>query len=388
MRICMLVYSFYESDNRVMRYAEALAKRGDQVDIISLKKNTRSFQDVLRGVNVYRIQKREKNEKNHLTYFVRLIRFLIISFLFISWRHIKTPYKLVHVHNMPDFLVFAALLPKLFGAKVILDIHDMVPELYANVFNKKEGSFIFKTLKLIEKASCTFADHVIISNHLWYKLIIERSVSDRKTSVILNYPDESLFFKKRQERQDNKFIIIYPGGLYWRQGVDIAIKSLSIIKNEVPLAELHIYGDGTNRRDFENLSHELGVQDRVIFKGSLPICEVANKMANADLGIEPKRNGHFAGNAMSTKTLEFMSLGVPVIVSDTRVHKHYFNDSVVQFFKSDDEKDLAQCMLLLSRDSDLRLHLRENALNFVYSYKWGKKQEEYLNIVDKIVHNI
>ena len=38
-RIGMVVHSDYQRDNRVIRYAEALAKRGDTVKVIALKKN-------------------------------------------------------------------------------------------------------------------------------------------------------------------------------------------------------------------------------------------------------------------------------------------------------------------------------------------------------------
>jgi glycosyltransferase involved in cell wall biosynthesis len=386
MKVCMLVYSFYESDNRVMRYAETLAKRGDQVDVFALKsKDGQPFHDVLRGVNVYRIQKRIKNEKGQLSFLFRLIKFLIVASVFLTYHHIKKPYKIIHVHNVPDFLIFAALVPKLFGAKAILDIHDIVPELYATMFNKTKGSFLFKLMVAIEKASCAFSDHVIIANDIWHKVIIMRSVNKDKCSVVLNYPDENIFFRRTRERQDNRFIMIYPGSLNRRQGVDIAIKALSIIKDKVPLAELHIYGDGADKDYLEHLAVDLGLQDRVLLKGSLPIYEVADKMANADLGIEPKRNDLFAGDAMSTKILEFMSLGVPVIVSDTRVHKYYFDDSVVLFFKSDDENDLARCMLLLINDTILRQKMLLNISGFVQDYVWDKRKEEYLGLIDKMI---
>ena len=38
LRLCHLAYSFQENDNRVMRYAEALAERGDMVDVIALRR--------------------------------------------------------------------------------------------------------------------------------------------------------------------------------------------------------------------------------------------------------------------------------------------------------------------------------------------------------------
>ena len=64
----MLAYSFYESDNRIMRYADALAQRGDIVDVIALKKPKTPKYEKIKNVNVYRIQKRMINEKNKITY--------------------------------------------------------------------------------------------------------------------------------------------------------------------------------------------------------------------------------------------------------------------------------------------------------------------------------
>jgi len=65
MRACMLAYTFYETDNRVRRYAEALAKRGDQVDAIAWRARAASF-ELIQGVRVYRIQKRVIDEKARL----------------------------------------------------------------------------------------------------------------------------------------------------------------------------------------------------------------------------------------------------------------------------------------------------------------------------------
>jgi glycosyltransferase involved in cell wall biosynthesis len=150
------------------------------------------------------------------------------------------------------------------------------------------------------------------------------------------------------------------------------------------MAEFHIYGTGTDMDYRKRLVVELGLQDRVFVKGALPIYEVADKMANADLGIEPKRNEMFAGDAMSMKILEFMSLGIPVIASDTRVHKYYFDESVLLFFKSDDEQDLARCMLKLIEDASLREQMLKNSQEFVQGYVWEKRKEEYLGLVDRI----
>src|ERR1043165_9025913 len=125
MRHCMVAYTFYEGDNRVRRYAETLVKRGDEVEAIVLGRKDQKEFDVIQGVEVYRIQKRVKDEKGPLTHLKRLLLFFLRSSWALTRHHLKNPYDLIHVHSVPDFQVFATLIPRLLGAKVILDIHDI-----------------------------------------------------------------------------------------------------------------------------------------------------------------------------------------------------------------------------------------------------------------------
>ena len=386
-RICMLAYSFYESDNRIMRYADALAKRGDIVDVIALRGENLPKYEKINNVNVYRIQKRKINEKNQATYLSKLLVFLLKSFLFISKRHLQKPYDMIHVHSVPDFEVFAALIPKLQGSSIILDIHDIVPEFYASKFSDgNKDSFFFKALVKLEQLSIKFSDHVIISNHLWHKTLTSRSVDKSKCTTVMNYPDEAIFYQRPRTRHDDKFIILYPGTLGWHQGLDVAIKAFAIIKDKVPKVEFYIYGVGSERDKLATLITELDLDNKVFIKDPIPIEKIAEVMANADLGIVPKKNDPFGGEAFSTKILEFMSLGIPVIVSRTKIDSYYFNDSVVKFFNPDDIDDLAQSMLTLFQNKEQRDTLRDNALRFVEDYRWSKKKNEYFDLVDSLIY--
>jgi glycosyltransferase involved in cell wall biosynthesis len=384
----MLAYTYYEFDNRVMRYAETLVKQGHHVDVIALRGNSQSQHESIKGVNIYRIQKRVVNEKKELSYLFKIMRFFIYSMIFLNKKHFCNRYNAIHVHNVPDFLVFAAALPKLCGTKIILDIHDIVPEFYASKFNKGNGSIIFKALVFLEKLSMAFADHVIISNHIWQQTLVGRSIAKEKSMVILNYPDPDIFYRRARTRPDNKFIMIYPGSLNWHQGLDVAIKAFAKIKNQVPEAEFHIYGDGTEKSSLEQLIYEGDLEKRILLKGMMPIYEMATVMASADLAIVPKRANGFGNEAFSTKILEFMMLGVPLIISETKVDRYYFNDSIVQFFKAEDENDLARCMLLLIGDKEERERLVANASKFIENYTWDKKKDDYLNLVDRLTNSV
>jgi glycosyltransferase involved in cell wall biosynthesis len=387
LRVGMLSYSFYESDNRVMRYAETLSRRGDEVDVIALKRNGCLEFENLRGVNVYRIQERENEERGKLSYLNRLVRFLAGSSASLNRKHRERPYDLIHVHSVPDFEVFAALIPKLSGTKLILDIHDIVPELYASKFGIDQNHPIFKGLLAVERLSARFSDHVIIANHIWRERLVSRSVPEDKCSVFLNYPDPHLFYPRRRTRQDSRFIIMYPGTLNRHQGLDLAIEAMARIRDRAPQAELHIYGRGSEMPRLEEMVRALGLDNRVFLKAPVPLDRIVEKMAEADLGVVPKRNDPFGGEAFSTKILEFMALGVPVVVAATKIDRYYFNDAVVRFFTPEDVDDLAEALLEMIERKDTRKRLSESALRFVENFSWDKKKDEYLDLVSRLTNH-
>ncbi len=384
-KVCMLAYSFYESDNRIMRYARALVERGDEVDVIALGSDEKqpAF-EMVDGVGVYRIQRRVRNENSKYSYLWRLIQFCAKSSFWLGRLHFKRKYNLVHVHNVPDFLVFSAWLPKLAGAKIILDIHDILPEFFANKFRKPEGSIYVKLLKIVEWLSVRFADHVIISNHLWFDRITARSVAKEKCSVFINYVDSNLFGCQRT-RKDEKFVMLYHGGLQRHQGLDIAIRAFARVARQKPEAEFHIYGGGNMKPEWQALAQELGLKGKVFFFESLPARQIAQVVANADLGIVPKRADSFGNEAYSTKIMEFMSLGVPVVVSSTKIDRYYFDDSVVRFFDSGNSDALAEAILEVSDNPELRRGLAARASQYAVRNSWQNHKGDYLQLVDSLI---
>lgn len=382
MKICMLSYSFYEGDARIIQYASALAERGDEVDVICLKHPGGSDHGVLDSVNVFRVQERTKDEHGPLTYLIRILRFLLTSAWVLTRRHLRRKYDVIHVHSVPDFLVFAALVPKLTGAAVILDIHDVLPELYASKFHASHDSFLFHALVLIERISVAFADHVIVANHLWCERVARRSGRAQKCSAIRNYPAPKLF-RPRPHSQNGKFIITYPGSLNWHQGVDVAIHAFAKIKDDVPDAEFHIYGEGPAKPSLMDLSNSLGLTGRVIFHPALPNAQIVSVMASSDLAIEPKRaSSEFGNEALSMKILEFMAVGVPVIASRTKTHGYYYDDSVVKYYDEDSVDELAEDIVLLRKNVLLRNQLVTNGLKYVESNNWDVEKRRYLALVD------
>lgn len=385
-RVGMVTSSFYESDNRVMRYAQALAERGDAVDVFALRRSPDLPEtELIDGVNVFRIQARYgKNEKTKSSFLWPLLRFLAVS----SWQLLKRsrqlPYDVVHVHNIPDFMVFAAWYPKLTGTRVILDIHDIVPELFASKFGGNKNAGIVRALQVVEKLSAAFADHVIIANHLWWEKYIARSAPAKKCSVFINHVDERVFKPGRRESAKDTPTVLFPGGLQWHQGVDLAIRAFAILRRRIPDAEFHIYGDGSVKNELIALARELEVDGSVRFFAPLRLHEIAEVMANATLGVVPKRADTFGNEAYSTKIMEFMAVRVPVVVSETRVDRFYFDDSVVRFFESGNVESLAKAMIDVLMNPSDREQMVNRAAEYSGRNSWAHRKASYLNLVDSL----
>src|SRR5262245_1567805 len=123
-RAAVVLFSYYPADNRPRRAAEALVKEGMEVELICLRRSRdEAKHETVNGVTIRRLPLR-RYRGGPAAYIFQYAAFLASAFFYLAARSFRRRLDLIHVHNMPDFLVFSALLPKLRGATVVLDLHD------------------------------------------------------------------------------------------------------------------------------------------------------------------------------------------------------------------------------------------------------------------------
>jgi glycosyltransferase involved in cell wall biosynthesis len=389
----MIAYSYYETDHRIINYAESIVDRGFTVDVMGLKKpGELKNHNCLNKINIFYIQQRRSKEKNIVNYFFNIILFFIKGFILLSFRHLKHHYDIIHVHNVPDLLIFMTVLPRLLGAKVILDIHDILPELFCQKLNKDMTSFIAKFLLALENLSVHFADHVIVANEFWKERIQKRTGTEiKKFTAILNYPRQSLFKKVPVASENHYFTIVYPGTISFHHGLDVLIKAMPLVKEKIPNSRLHIYclsSDEDYLMQLKVLIDKLNLIGFVKFYDKVPHKELIKIYANTNIGVVPKREGIFSSEAFSTKIFDFMATGVPVIASKTRIDEYYFDDSMIMFFEPENHEDLAKCIISLYNDPKKRKCLSDRAAEFVANNYWEIKKNIYLNLLASIQKNV
>lgn len=388
----MVTHSYYENDNRVQRYARALARRGDHVVVLALKRSSSlPLVEDLEGVILHRIQdrfdKKMVSQSQHLWSLVRFMGRVCESLK--QWELVgpphTRPWDLIHVHNVPDFLVHSCRGVRALGAKVILDIHDLMPEFYADKFQKPMGSWSVRLLSRLERAAARQADHIIVANDLWVDRYARRCAAQDRCSVMINHVDQAMFPPRRFRVADTTHpLILFPGGFERHQGLDVALQAFALLKREYPGARFHLYGDGSMKGSWQSLARDLQINDSVHWFAPLPLRDMAKVMAGADLGVVPKRADGFGNEAFSTKILEFMSVGVPVVASKTRVDSHYFADDSIEFFRPSDPQDLARSMQRVLKQPARYERLVHRGKACADLLGWHVHEQHYLDLVGRL----
>jgi glycosyltransferase involved in cell wall biosynthesis len=168
--------------------------------------------------------------------------------------------------------------------------------------------------------------------------------------------------------------------------VDLAVQAMSLLHESVPNLRFLIIGDGPERAKLQAMVTQGRLEDRISLSRMVRLEQVAELMAEVDLGVVPKRRHSFGNEAFSTKIMEFMAMGVPVLASNTRIDEWYFSEGQVQFFESENVEDLAAQILTLVTDTESRRTLRARGTQFIEKNNWDSKKHEYFNLLDQLIH--
>ena len=258
LKICMIVHKNYYHDVRVRRYVESLVKMGIPVDVICLAPHDLGTvfeeKDLVR---VYPIPIRH-GEKSQISYIFEYLFSLILYFIRLSILHIKNHYTVIHIHNMPDFLIFSAIIPKIMGTRLVLDIHDPMPEVFLSKFGERSNQLILGLIKLQERLSCWLADEVITVNSICEMNLINRGIPSRKITAVHNYPNSAIFdrnlYLKELGSPREHFTLIYPGTLAPRYGLETVVRALPQLKTDIPEIRLLIICQNTPYKEELRLS--------------------------------------------------------------------------------------------------------------------------------------
>jgi glycosyltransferase involved in cell wall biosynthesis len=344
----MVAYTLYAFDPRVKRAAEALAENGHQVDVFAISHDkTRAGSDggPLR-THLLRMQKKQTGLGR---YAFEYFAFFSWAFVHVSLLHARRRCNVVYVHNMPNFLVFAGFFPKIDGAKIVLDVHDPAAELLTAIRGRDLPPWAKRLANVEERISISFSDTLITVNESMRRRL--NATSPRPVSVVMNLPDPQRFAPLEASRDKGSFDwIVYSGSIAHRNGLDLVVRAVSLLADEFPSLRFRVVGEGPALESVVRLVDDLGITDRVEFRGFVPNGQIPALLSDAAAGISPQRGGVFGSLVFSMKVPEYVALGLPVICSGIATMRHYFSDDELLFFEPENAEDLARAIRALLAD--------------------------------------
>jgi glycosyltransferase involved in cell wall biosynthesis len=370
----MLVHEHYPRDFRVRRETRVLLAAGMEVTVISLREPGQSAKDNVDGAEVVRLPIQRHRGKPMPVYVAEYTAFASAAG---AWLAARKPFDVLHVHAPPDFLILAGLLPKLRGARLILDIHDLTPELYRSRFKRTGGAAAQVALKAAERLSCGLADRVITVTDVFKSLLVSRGIAADKIQVLHNCPDPAIFKPRRGKKREG-FVVMHHGTLLHRYGVDVLVEAFGEVSRKVKGARLDIYGRGDWLPRLGQMVEDLSLQERVTLHGETPQEQVAAALATADLCVVPNRQEPFTDLLMPTKLLEALLVGCPVVASATTVVADAFAAGGVRLVPPGDARALAEVIVQLAADESARAALVAEGKQQAKRFDWKIEQKKLL----------
>jgi glycosyltransferase involved in cell wall biosynthesis len=293
---------------------------------------------------------------------------------------------------MPDVLVFSALIPRILGAKIILDLHDPMPELMMTIFKLAPDSRLVRLLKLLEKWSTGFADLVLTVNEASKRIYTSRSCVPGKVHVVMNSPDEQIFGFKPvssrdsvDDRSNKPFVIMYHGSIFARNGLDLAVDAFELTRNSIPNARLIICGD--NNAFLEQVMSSVkarGLENVVSYLGKRNLRQIAEAIDTCDIGVIPNRRNTFTEMNTPTRIFEYLARGKAVIAPRARGIQDYFGPDDILYFELGDAADLARKIEYAFFHPDEMEQIATRGQKIYLAHRWRQERAGLVNVVARL----
>jgi glycosyltransferase involved in cell wall biosynthesis len=386
--ICMVTMSAYPSDVRVRREAEELEKKGYVIDIISVQLEQSSKIEKFGNINAYRVQKSLPKERL-IPYILYSTLFMIKAFIKLQRLYLEKKYSLIQIHNMPDHLIFVTIIQKILKVPIILDIHDLTYELFEEKWPGSRHKLIKSFVAIVEKISCSFANHIITVTEGCKEKLVLRGVPENKITLILNTPNQDVF--KFQLRSNDQVIkegarIVYPGTVAYRFGVHLIIEAMKFVKEKIPGSIFNVFGDydSTYKSYLISKINELGLEENVKLNGDFDVYAIPKILGESDIGVVPYVESLYMHLALPTKACEFAAVGVPIVSTYLKTVASTFRGDSISYVNSGNPQEFAEKIIELCLNPELRKMRIKEAHASISNISWQIMSARYTKLIDNL----
>jgi len=373
-RVLMVSQHPYPFASVLRRNVDHLLAEGLQVDVVCTADGPPIASTAHSALKLYRIPVKHRRRPT-FWYAVEYLIFFVLAFPLVSWLGFRRRYDIVQVDNVPDLLAFSVLVPRLRGARIVLHMWELMPEMTSARLGVASGHPLVRVAAWLEQRATRWVDHVIAVNDACRRVLIERGVPHDKVSMVFNtQPDLGSGATASPTGQT----LITHGTLVKRYGVQVAILALHALQHDWPQLTLKVIGGGEYLPELRALAAELGVETRVRFCPWLSFVDVLAEIRQATLGIVPVVADGYGHVILPTKLFDYVAEGVPTVCSRLPAVEERFPPDSLAYFPPGDAHALAREIDRLLRDPDRGRRQAERAKEVMRTIDWATMSRQYL----------
>jgi glycosyltransferase involved in cell wall biosynthesis len=289
----------------------------------------------------------------------------------------------VHACNPPDLLYLVARMLKRKGARFVFDQHDLCPELYLSRFDRGED-LLYRLVCRLERATYRAADVVISTNESYREAAITRGrMPEDKVFVVRSAPAVERFRQVPAEpalKKGKPYLLCYLGVMGPQDGVDYALRSLALLRDELGRDDWHavFVGAGDTFDDMVALAAELGIDDAVEFTGRIPDEHLVRYLSTADVCLSPDPKNPLNDVSTMNKVMEYMAMSRPIVSFELREARVSAGEAAV-YAPANDELEFAKLTARLLDDPEERARMGKLGKERVEGpLAWGNSQKALL----------
>jgi glycosyltransferase involved in cell wall biosynthesis len=177
------------------------------------------------------------------------------------------------------------------------------------------GTDLYRTQAFLRQ-KVAYADNIVTCNEFNRRFLYDlypdlQPVLAEKVHVTYHGLDLATFPYMPENRPPRRIVAV--GRLSRHKGFDYLLRAVQALSQRGAPVEAELIGDGEERAELEALARDLGVAERVVFRGYLPFSQVKEAMSRATVLVHPSDG---LGDGLPNVLREAMAVGTPVIASD------------------------------------------------------------------------
>ena len=346
------------AEKRVWEISKRLVKKGHEVHIFGMKYWNDEDVFVKDGVHLHGVcEPKELYVEGRRS---------IKEAIYFAWKvlpHLmKESIDVIDCQAFPYFSCFSAkICSSVKSTPLVITWHEVWDDYWYEYLGKK-GVFG----KWVEKMTTHLTDKMIAVSERTKKDLERIGVGVRKEIRII--PNGTDFGKiGRIKASDEESDVIFAGRLIKEKNVDVLIKTVNLVKKEIPDVKCVIIGDGPEKKELEKLAYDLGLENNLEFTGFLEdYDEVISYMKSSKVFVLPSTREGFGIAA-----LEANACGLPVVTVDHRMNAacDFIANGGNGFICKLSEEDIAENIL---RELDEKKSIGRKCIENAKKYDWNE----------------